>query len=74
MDQCVLYLSVHVGVMALVQKITSASGHTRSNVNLAFDETNHEEADTKQRNMASTRDPADAKITIFSTDTDVPVL
>jgi len=68
--------TVHVGVMAQVQKITSASGHTRSNVNLAFDETNHEEADTKQRNMAmaSTRDPADAKITIFSTDTDVPVL
>ena len=57
--------------------ITSASGHTRSNKDLLFEENNHEEADTlliHQAVLASQRNPPDAQLVFFSPDTDVLVL
>lgn len=57
--------------------ITSASGITRSNKDLVFEENNHEEADTlliHQAVLASQRNPHDAQLVFFSPDTDVLVL
>ncbi|KAI4830136.1 hypothetical protein KUCAC02_001789 [Chaenocephalus aceratus] len=57
--------------------ITSASGNTRSNKDLLFEENNHEEADTlliHQAVLASHRNPADAQLMFFSPDTDILVL
>ena len=57
--------------------ITSASGHTRSNSELFFEDNNHEEADTlliHQAVLASRRNPPDAELVVFSPDTDVLVL
>ena len=56
--------------------ITSASGHTRSNRNMWFEENNHEEADTLMICLAAAaaqRCPK-ARMVIFSPDTDVLVL
>ena len=56
--------------------ITAASGHTRSNGNLHFEDNNHEEADTLMICLAakaSQRCP-DAQMVFFSPDTDVLVL
>jgi len=56
--------------------ITSASGHTRSNRNLHFDDNNHEEADTLMICLAaeaSQRCPG-AELVFFTPDTDVLVL
>ena len=56
--------------------ITAASGHTRSNGNLHFEDNNHEEADTLMICLAakaSQRCP-DAQLVFFSPDTDVLVL
>ena len=56
--------------------ITSASGHTRSNRNMHFEDNNHEEADTCMICLAaeaSQRCP-DAKLVFFTPDTDVLVL
>ncbi|KAK5912068.1 hypothetical protein CesoFtcFv8_001978 [Champsocephalus esox] len=57
--------------------ITSASGNTRSNKDLLFEENNHEEAETlliHQAVLASHRNPADAQLMFFSPDTDILVL
>ena len=57
--------------------VTSASGHTRSNKDLLFEDNNHEEADTlliHQAALASQRNPPDAQLVFFSPDTDVLVL
>ncbi|KAK5911790.1 hypothetical protein CesoFtcFv8_001726 [Champsocephalus esox] len=57
--------------------ITSASGNTRSNKDLLFEENNQEEADTlliHQAVLASHRNPADAQLMFFSPDTDILVL
>ena len=57
--------------------ITSASGHTRSNKDLVFEENNHEEADTlliHQAVLASPRNSPYAQLVFFSPDTDVLVL
>ncbi len=57
--------------------ITSASGLTRNNKDLVFEENNHEEADTlliHQAVLASQRNPHDAQLVFFSPDTDVLVL
>ena len=57
--------------------ITSASGYTRSNKDLVFEENNHKEADTlliHQAVLASQRNPPDAQLAFFSPDTDVLVL
>ncbi|KAJ4946949.1 hypothetical protein JOQ06_008992, partial [Pogonophryne albipinna] len=57
--------------------ITSASGNTRSNKDLLFEENNHEEADTlliHQAVLASHRNPADTQLMFFSPDTDILVL
>ncbi|KAE8278585.1 hypothetical protein D5F01_LYC23497 [Larimichthys crocea] len=57
--------------------VTSASGITRSNKDLVFQENNHEEADTlliHQAVLASQRNPHDAQLVFFSPDTDVLVL
>ena len=57
--------------------ITSASGHTKSNKDLHFDENNHEEADTlliHQAVLASQRNTPDSELVFFSPDTDVLVL
>ena len=56
--------------------ITSASGYTRSNRTLQFEENNHEEADTLMICLAaaaSQRCPG-ARMVFFSPDTDVLVL
>ena len=56
--------------------VVSASGCTRSNSNIAFED-NHEEVDTlliHHAVLASHRNPPDAEIMFFSTDTDVLVL
>ncbi|KAJ4942895.1 hypothetical protein JOQ06_005407, partial [Pogonophryne albipinna] len=57
--------------------ITSASGNTRSNKDLLFEENNHQEADTlliHQAVLATHRNPADAQLMFFSPDTDILVL
>ena len=57
--------------------ITSASGHTRSNKDLVFEENNHEEADTlliHQAVLASPRNSPYTQLVFFSPDTDVLVL
>lgn len=57
--------------------IVSASGRTRSNSDLVFEDNNHEEADTLMICLAvsaSERSPDNAELTIFSPDTDVLVL
>ncbi len=57
--------------------IKSSSGYTRSNGGIEFEDNNHEEADTLMIHHAvltSRRNPANARIVIFSTDTDVLVL
>ena len=57
--------------------ITSASGHTRSNKDLYFEDNNHEEADTlliHQAVLASQRNPSNSQLVFFSPDTDVLVL
>ena len=57
--------------------ITSASGYTRSNKDLVFEENNHKEADTlliHQAVLASQQNPPDAQLAFFSPDTDVLVL
>ena len=57
--------------------ITSASGHTRSNKDLYFEDNNHEEADTlliHQAVLASQRNPSHSQLVFFSPDTDVLVL
>ena len=57
--------------------IMSASGHTRSNKDLVFEENNHEEADTlliHQAVLASQRNSPYAQLVFFSPDTDVLVL
>ncbi|KAK5903111.1 hypothetical protein CgunFtcFv8_006920 [Champsocephalus gunnari] len=57
--------------------ITSASGNTRSNKDLLFEENNQEEADTlliHQAVLASHRNPADAQFMFFSPDTDILTL
>jgi len=57
--------------------VVSASGCTRSNSNIAFENNNHEEADTlliHHAVLASHRNPPDAEIMFFSPDTDVLVL
>lgn len=49
--------------------ITSASGHTRSNNELLFEDNNHEEAETlliHQAVLASQRNPPDAELVVFS--------
>ena len=55
--------------------VASASGWTRSNSELLFEDNNHEEADTLMMAvLASQRNPHDAKLMFFSPDTDVLVL
>ena len=57
--------------------ITSSSGYTRSNGIVEFEDNNHEEADTPMIHhavLSSRRNPANARIVIFSPDTDVLVL
>ena len=57
--------------------ITSSSGYTRSNGSIWFEDNNHEEADTLMVHhavLSSRRNPANARIVIFSPDTDVHVL
>ena len=57
--------------------IVSASGHTKSNSNLVFEDNNLEEADTLmifQAVCATVQNPSNAQLTIFSPDTDVLVL
>ena len=57
--------------------ITSSSGYTRSNGSIEFEDNNHEEADTLMIHhsmLSSRRNPANARIVIFSPDTDVLVL
>ena len=57
--------------------ITSASGYTRSNKGLVFEENNHKEADTlliHQAVLASQQNPPDAQLAFFSPHTDVLVL
>ena len=57
--------------------VTSASGHTRSNRDMYFDKSNHEEADTLMISHAVAaiqRNGKDAHLTFFSPDTDVLVL
>ena len=57
--------------------ITSSSGYTRSNGSIEFEDNNHEEADTLMIHhalLSSRRNPASARIVIFSPDTDVLVL
>ena len=53
--------------------ITSASGHTRSNRNMHFEDNNREEADTLMICQTSQRCP-DAQLVFFTPDTDVLVL
>ena len=56
--------------------ITSASGHTRSNRNMHFEDNNHEEADTLMICLpaeASQQCP-DAQLVFFTPDTDVLIL
>jgi len=67
-------LEYNMGAAKLI--ITSASGRTRSNKDLLFEDNNHEEADTlliHQAVLASQRNPPDAQL-VFSPDTDVLVL
>ena len=57
--------------------ITSSSGYTKSNGSIEFEDNNHEEADTLMIHhavLSSRRNPANARIVIFSPDTDVLVL
>ena len=57
--------------------ITSSSGYTRSNGSIEFEDNNNEEADTLMIHhavLSSRRNPANARIVIFSPDTDVLVL
>ena len=57
--------------------ITSSSGYTRSNGSIEFEDNHHEEADTLMIHhavLSSRRNPANARIVIFSPDTDVLVL
>ena len=57
--------------------ITSSSGYTRSNGSIECEDNNHEEADTLMIHhavLSSRRNPANARIVIFSPDTDVLVL
>ena len=57
--------------------ITSSSGYTRSNGSIWFEDNNHEEADTLMIHhavLSSRRNPANARIVIFSPDTDFLVL
>ena len=57
--------------------ITSASGHARSDSELLFEDNNHDEADTLAMHhavLASRRNPQDAKLVIFSPDTEFIVL
>ena len=57
--------------------ITSSSVYTRSNGSIEFEDNNHEEADTlmiRHAVLSSRRNPANARILIFSPDTDVLVL
>ena len=54
--------------------IVSASGHTKSNSNLVFEDNNLKETDTSmifQAVCATVRNPNNAQLTIFSPDTDV---
>ena len=54
--------------------ITSSSGYTRSNGSIWFEDNNHEEADTLMIHhavLSSRLNPANARIVIFSPDTDV---
>ena len=56
---------------------TSSSGYTRSNGSIEFEDNNHEEADTLMIHhavLSSRRNSANARIVIFSPDTDVLVL
>ena len=56
--------------------ITSSSGYTRSDGSIEFEDNNHEEADTLMIHhavLSSGRNPANARIVIFSPDTDVHV-
>ena len=57
--------------------IISASGHTKSNGDISFEDNNHKEADTLiifQAIWASARNPSNSQLTICSPDTDVLVL
>ena len=57
--------------------ITLSSGYTRSNGSIEFEDNNHEEADTLMIDhavLSSRRNSANARIVIFSPDTDVLVL
>ena len=57
--------------------ITSSSGYTRSNGSIEFENNNHEEADTLMIHhavLSSHRNPANARIVIFSPDTGELVL
>ena len=57
--------------------ITSASGHTRNNKDLYFEDNNHEKADRlliHQAVLASQRNPSHSQLVFFSPDTDVLVL
>ena len=57
--------------------ITSASGYTRSNKGLVFEENNHKEADTlliHQAVLASQQNSPDGQLAFFSPHTDVLVL
>ena len=57
--------------------ITSSSGYTRSNSSVEFEDNNHEEAETliiHHALLSSRRNPANARIVIFSPDTVVLVL
>ena len=57
--------------------IVSASGKTSSNMQMQFDDNNHEEAGTLMIHLAidsSSRNPPDSTITFFSPDTDVFIL
>ena len=68
-------LEYNMGAAKLI--ITSASGRTRSNKDLLFEDNNHEEADTlliHQAVLASQRNPPDAQLVFFSPDIDVLVL
>ena len=53
-------------------RVESSSGYTRSNGIIEFENNNHEEADTLMINhaaLSSRRNPANARIVIFSPDT-----
>ncbi|CAG2058058.1 unnamed protein product, partial [Timema podura] len=68
-------LSLHLeAAEALI--ITSASGHTRSNINVHYEDNNHEEADTLMTclEVEASCQYSDTQMVFFSPDTDVLVL